>query len=77
MNSKFIIYIAINFVIYDTYYHSVINKNILEYYFIIIFSACAKYCTLCRSSSSGLSAPGKTRLDRERAKMCQGEMASI
>merc|ERR1711963_1359065 len=40
-------------------------------------TGCNKYGNLCRSPSSGLSAQGKTRLDRERAKMCQAEMESI
>ena len=35
---------------------------------------CNKYGNLCRNSNSALSAAGKTRLDRERAKMCQHEM---
>ena len=38
------------------------------------FAGCNKYGNLCRSSNSALSAAGKTRLDRERAKMCQHEM---
>ena len=40
------------------------------------FAGCNKYGNLCRSSNSALSAAGKTRLDRERAKMCQHEMVS-
>ena len=39
-----------------------------------IIAGCNKYSSLCKTSSSGLSAPGKTRLDRERAKMCIAEM---
>ena len=54
----------------------VYNVHLFLYTFSYSFLACSKYCTLCRSSSSGLSAPGKTRLDRERAKMCQNEMVS-
>ena len=42
----------------------------------ISLQGCNKYGNLCRSPSSGLSAQGKTRLDRERAKMCQAEMVS-
>ena len=39
-------------------------------------AGCNKYSSLCKTSSSGLSAPGKTRLDRERAKMCIAEIVS-
>ncbi len=48
------------------------NKKPLKIHFY--FTACTKYSNLCKSSSSGLSAPGKTRLDRERAKLCLAEM---
>ena len=47
---------------------------------ILLFIAkkgCNKYGNLCRNSNSALSAAGKTRLDRERAKMCQNEMVSV
>ena len=38
---------------------------------------CNKYGNLCRSTNSALHATGKTRLDRERAKMCKDEVVSF
>ncbi|CAB4068037.1 OTOF [Lepeophtheirus salmonis] len=39
--------------------------------------SCTKYGNLCRSTNSSLSNQGRTRLDRERSKLCINELESI
>ena len=50
--------------------------NVCIFLYSMTKKGCNKYGNLCRNSNSALSAAGKTRLDRERAKMCQNEMVS-
>ncbi|XP_071746024.1 otoferlin isoform X2 [Lepeophtheirus salmonis] len=48
-------------------------KKILEQ----LQQACTKYGNLCRSTNSSLSNQGRTRLDRERSKLCINELENI
>ena len=45
--------------------------------FILKSPGCKKFIELSKSPNSGLSAQGKTRLDRERAKVCLSEVVSV
>ena len=40
-------------------------------------SACSKYGTLTQGKSGGGASAGRTRLDKERVKLCQREVVSI